>query len=342
MRAREALQTDSSADPFGASADQQRRWALGPYLDVVLVAASDSVALEGMSLRLEEWQERALRQFPEGLDENGSRWPRLIAEGLAFQSMCQGLFDQGSHGVDVTSEAAVGLALMQELQWTIDLAIADNAPDLARNIANFRNDLGHTVGLLRRVAGSDVFAEAQLHSRSLVRAVPRAPEAPRLREEEEEAEQSKRKITEMFRRDAMLGRIIFRQTVRPSYARELWMIVAVLAAAWSLLMFGPGGKGSQEPPLIDGSPFQHIAVFREASASPPSLYISVDRDGWEGMSPKDRFDTLREIAGIAEEAGYFGVHARIGGEVPAGRWIKGRGVQLFKLDSAERRNGNRA
>lgn len=344
--------TVSAAGSLLTARPVQERWqVLQPYLDAVLVAAQKSLSLDAMGIRLEPWQREVLRQETDG-DRLGVGWPGLVAEGLAFRALCLGRFGSESMDGDVrhlpvagavedfTEEAAVGLALMQELQWAIDLAIDAHDLQMARDATLFRNELGHSVGALRRVAGAATFDRAAMRARSLIRAVPEAGSIWEQLEDWEEDEQPRHRFPTIFRRDPRLGRIIFRQTVRPPRTKEIWLTASFLSAMWWLLMFGPSGAGQPaDPPLVDGARFRHIEAFREASASPPTLYVKLDARSWTAMSPQDRFDTLREIARIAERAGYFGVHARVGGGAPAGRWLKGKGVQLYEASAAAARRG---
>ena len=320
----------------------ERRRTLAPYLARLAVASTaqqaepavpESLPVEGASLELDPWERRVLQQFHGGTDTKGRPWPGLVAEGVAFRAKClaraaqlepdaepqapqhrAGLVDELIH------DAAVGLALMQELQQTIDRLIHESELKIAKGLTDFRNVVGQSVGTMRKLLGSEAFAAATTRAPALVSPPPKEPAR---------AEEPKRKAPEQFKKDLAPVRVVSRRMVRRNLTLWLLMGVLLLSIAGWVVTFVLTRTSYVPPPVLTADQFRHVESFRGVTARPPSLYVMLDAEGWTRMSPQRRREVLDEIGGIAARAGYVGVHARTTDSVPVGQWLKARGVRLF-------------
>jgi hypothetical protein len=230
--------------------DREREFALSPYLAQLGIGAPELVPEEQIPvslpvargfLPLDPWEHRTLQQFRGGKDDEGRPWPVLLAEGVAFRAKCLDRCappdeDESSSpreedpepGESLITEAAVGIALLQELQWSIDGLIRQGDFMVAKRLTGFRNTVGQSLASLRNLIGNDAFARAMERSPELLVSVPTGDAVP--------AEEAPvKRATARYRQRRASGRIIVRRRRRgTARIRFLLALLTASALAWSI------------------------------------------------------------------------------------------------------------
>jgi hypothetical protein len=85
--------------------------------------------------------------------------------------------------------------------------------------------------------------------------------------------------------------------------------------------------GQTYPTLTEQEMPQSVAI-RELMARPPSLFIEVDANAWNSMSPTDRHRLVQEAGQVAEASGYTGVQFRNSEGSSVAQWLQAQGVWL--------------
>jgi hypothetical protein len=349
------MSDERSSPPVAAAAAPsrslaEREQALSPYLAQLGSSPAgpggdrevpEAVTVGETTLDLSPWERTVLEKYGFGADDRGRPWPSLVAEGLAFRAKCLLRSDQleaeersgtaeqdGQLMEELVNEAATGVALLAELQRSIDRVIREGEPKLAKPLTDFRNGVGKGVAAMRNLMGSEAFAKASHRSAELSR----VEESALPTDEPEEDESAQRKVPQQFKKDQAPTQMVFRRTVKKS--RGVWILSAALAAsllAWALLTVTRTEYVG--PPVLGIGQFGHIEAVRAVSARPPSLFVQIDGARWTRMSEPDRRETLAQIGRTAGQNGYIGVHAQTVDGITVGKWFHGGEVRLVDIRS---------
>jgi hypothetical protein len=324
-------------DPRELNRDRQA--ALSPYLDRLGVGPNAAepggevpivLSVGQASLELADWERQALRQFYGRVDAQGRPWPVFVAEGIAFRAKCLERCAtlearEAPPGTqpeeELITEVGVGIALLQELQWSIDSLIHEGDLAIARKLTEFRNSVSQSLATLRSRMGSEAYSRGSDRSRELVGPVPVM--APRRQEEE----LPWRAPAHFHGEPAPKRPVRKRRRRRVSRLRPLLLMLALSLLAWvgarSLLV------DYQPPPKLTAEQFGHLQVVREVSGRAPGLELVLDAAGWEGMTPEQRLETVDEIGRIVSLTHYHSVNLRTDEGATVAEWRRDRGSQLF-------------
>ena len=130
------------------------------------------------------WERGVLQHSLDHPEDRSKPWAPLLAEGIAFRAKClQGVEtdesprstaqadDEETAANDVEqliTDAAVGLALLQEMQRAIDQLVAAGESGEAKRLSTFRNKVAQAVGQLKDCLGREDYERAENKSGAMV------------------------------------------------------------------------------------------------------------------------------------------------------------------------------
>lgn len=320
---------DAAASPSPA---EERRRLLGVELRRLRHAGSAAnppldANPGALKLRLDAWEKHAIDR---AIQSQATDWSALVVEIVAF---CARLADREAQQEGAASnlalaeritDAAIGLALMEELQDEINAMIASGKPDVAKHLSSLRNKLGQLIGPLRDELGGDAFKQAEQQSTLLT--VPRHSRVETPAEDTPE-ETGPRHAYEPFKRDlASRARPYVSAEEQVSQVKSLSLVLVVLLAIWAVLVVP---RLLREPiPEIQIAELPRSEAFVDALARPPSLYVTVDSREWKRMSRADRQVYVDAVGASVAPVGYTGVHFTSTSGTTVAQWLKKTGTRL--------------
>jgi hypothetical protein len=348
----EAYQTPvcRTLDPLDLNRDRES--VLSPYLGLLGVRPGEEetgvevplvLPVGEESLSLEEWERRALRQYRGRADEEGRPWPVFLAEGIAFRAKCLerfGRLEPERAGLgqeeaaaeietseELVSEIGTGIALKQELQWSIDSLIHEGELGIARRLTAFRNSVSRCLAAYRGRVGGETYERASERSLDLVGSVPVMAPRP-----EPEAEAAPKRATARYRTRPKPARPVLKaRRLVGSRVRPLLVLLVLSAAGWGA--FTLLRSDYVPPPALGSEHFAHLGAVRSVAARPPSLYLVLDAQAWDRMTAEARGALVEEVGRIASRAGYLGAHLRTSEGTAAAEWLRERGGRLIEVPS---------
>jgi hypothetical protein len=315
----------------------RREEAVGPYLERIAAdgatetegagAGGSRIAVGGRLIDLTHWEWSVLvkgfrqRAGDEAREPAIDGWPERLAEGVAFQARylthvariqdgpapAPGELD--AFREELITDAALGLALQEELQRDVDNLVVLGELDPAKKLTAFRHKIGQSLGRLKEMIGEEGFRRAEATAAELTAPAPRQTRAPLLEEEAEAPAQ--------FRRDAGYGAVQHLQVKAPGRARLLALLLAacfVAAAVFHLALRRVPG-----PPMLPAATFAGMDGVHDVLVRPPSLFVTVDEARWREMAPAEREALVEQVGQIADRSGYSGAHFR----TPTGLAVRG-------------------
>lgn len=326
---------------------QDRKTALAPYLERLGRPQAEpgrpADASPAPALVLGHWEQSAV-QAALAADAQGHRgWETLLAEGVALQGKFCSEVDQlqaeraASPEVKETLRqqillsAAIGLALMQELQREIDRMIVAGNVAQAKKLTGFKHKLGQLVAQIKEQVGGDGLAVARVLAADMVIPLPGAETrkksaAERLAERDEDPHRPIR-LDSRHR----LGRIVERERVR-SRLKPLLIVFTVAVVAWLILILPRTFR--QPLPELTSRDLAFSPAIREVIARPPSLFLVLDAAAWERMSAEQCEVLVRQVGETADGAGYSGAQLRLADGTTVATWSRARGATLVPRSRA--------
>jgi len=287
------------------------------------------------SLDLNPWELQALHRGLEADPGEHGDWERLLAEGVALQARYVDDLALLEQDVALTPEeldvahapllrtAAVGIALLEELQRVIDAMILGGKMGEAKRLSSFRGKLSSSVAEIRDRVGDQAFAEAETTAAEMIAPVAEHPaRRPSLEELDEEPPRQ-------IRLDRHAGKVSGFEVVDPPRDRikPLLTIFALAFVAWLVLVLPRAWK--TEIPALEAREVTTSPVVEQVLVRPPSLFLIVDEAAWSAMPVESREALVRQVGGKAESNGYTGVNVRTGDGTTVGQWTRARGIRLI-------------
>jgi len=316
----------------------------------------DCLKLEGRTLTVESW-ERAIIEHSLNHPEDRSRpWAPLLAEGLAFRAKCLcGGRDSVAHvtatggarladavgpevaaepveataAADATGEteqlitdAAVGLALLREMQLAVDQLVVAGEASEAKKLTGFRNRVAEAVRQIKEQLGDDAYERAENKSEGMV-APPIAE--PLASHSQGQLPASASAAQHLKRGPARRGKAI--DAGRSPGVRNKVLLLATLVAVWAVVFLPRLVK--QPIPVLEPVDFGQVPGIAAVTARPPSLFVRVDDLVWTQLSAEERRDLVEHVGRIAEGAGYNGAQfLLVGRGQPVARWLRDGGASV--------------
>jgi hypothetical protein len=282
-------------------------------------------------VELDSWERSSLRKFPEGEDAKGRPWPALLAEGIAFKTKCleqAGRMEengatspeQRAGSIDaLITDAAIGIALVEEIQLSIDGLVRDAETGVAKRLTELRKAIFQDVTAIRDSIGREASAKAERKAEAMM--LPGLQQGvPAFYEEDSERPD----------RGRATGRMIYRATVEQHKSKVIPLLIALAFSAIAWIAIDEKRPRYTPPPELTLDQFSYLPSVQSVQARPPSLYVTLDRSRWQEMPTRDRRAVLNEISRIAGHFGYVGVHVRTSDGATVGRWSGDKGVTLLR------------
>ena len=353
----EAEQTDTGPVAPPSQEDERaatRRRVLSPHLEAFDRWCADEVngadvphfvELNGRPIELGSWEREALKDPGAA----GDLRRELLSEGVAYQVRCLELNDTFERGPlpppselpafleDLVTNAAVGKALVEDLQRLVDRMVAEGRLPVAKSLSGFHAKVVRCLNGLAQHLGANQLEKAERLAHELVVvAEPSAtPAGPLFLREDAPGAPSwvtyaERGLSLPPWLDEPESESIEQSHVAaesPNRVRKLVLILVGVLVIYGFVM---------TPRLLQPSgpaELTHLDAVRRIVARPPSLFVVVDAQKWEAASKEERGQLVTEIGRIAGEAGYSGVHARTVDGVVVGQWLKNGGARLITRPS---------
>jgi len=305
----------------------KRRETLALYLEQLEEARRSGADLQEAlaGTDLDAWE---LAQLNHGLDDASNRWHTLIVEGVAFRNKYETdlgwapgeeQFSAEEHAdflAILTTDAALGIALLEETQRTINQLVLSGELDEAKRLTGFRNKIGQSVNELKGHLGAEGYAEATSISEGLV-----TPEEQASWTEREPAPFVPAKSS-----SKPVVRVVFKKEALHYHVKPLLMLLGLSVVVWGVFILPElTFTQSQTLTLNDVSPRSEI---RYVVAKPPSLFVELDSREWHTLSEQERLSLVDDVGRTAAAAGYNGAHFKLENGKTAAQWLKKRGSQL--------------
>jgi hypothetical protein len=347
----EPLQAPTHESETSPGRRDAREKVLAPYLEHLGLGSGEEareipsvIPAGSLSLELDPREQALLREHPNGVDAKGRPWPGVVAQGIAFRARC--LVSRQDLEVDadpqrraelldsVTLDAAIGIAVVQEMSWCIERRIRDGDSRLSKRLSACRASANHSLAGLRAWLGAECFARAEKLSETLIDVDlrPVSPSQPEPQAKPETEEAAPRPAPARFERSYAPAKVVYSKP-RASRRRVVWLSSILGLSILALAVLTLTRPHYTPPPELTLDQFAHVGAVAGVTARPPSLYLSVDAVRWERMSIPDRRAAMEQIAGIVQAAGYEGANVQTTEGVTVGRWSSARGATLVKTRS---------
>jgi hypothetical protein len=302
---------------------------------------------------LDEWDRAVLRDHPSGTDAQGRPWPGLVSQGLAFQMRYieRVAFFDGAEVPEseyakveghLVIDGAIGITLLDDLQWAINRLIREGQVQVARRLTDFRNAVNQNVSRVRSYAGAETFARSEaaadeLSDGQVQQLWPEIP--PEAEEDEEQAPARAPKSAPSMQRFKMRRK----ETAKPlppppssdaedsSSSRLLSLTAALILSGMIWSFMSPRDGRFVPPPTLTQQDFVDVPSISRVEARPPSLYVTFSAHQWQEMGELARWRAIEQIGTIATDAGYNGAHMRTSEGETVGQWSKHRGVKTINI-----------
>jgi hypothetical protein len=359
----EGNQPDPSSDP-----GRLRRKALSPHVQEFLLWATEErdpdeiphfTELGGRPIELGSWERDTLKLAQTASGRRVQRPLNLLAEGIAVQVKYLQLLDCFDHGPmptpanlpqfleSLVTDVAIGLALLDEMQWDMNQMIGRKMLAEAKCLSRFQAKVLQVLGEVKQRIGTAELEEAERRAQTLVTVELReslpdtmAPLPPeRLTEEEPDTHNWANygaKKEESTPLPPWLSEENAETTVEApadvetprNRLRPLLYVLFALIVIYGVVIFPR--IGPQGPPVLNITQFSHVEAVRRIAPRPPSLFVQLNGEIWDGYTTAERRQQIEEIGRIAGAAGYNGVHARTDDGATVGQWLKKTGPRLIE------------
>jgi hypothetical protein len=305
----------------------ERQAAVGPFLN--MLEAGD---VEDGTIELSHWESWVLSR---GLAEKGEDcWPRRLAEGVAFRLRTRFHLSRLQDGPspapseledfrrELVTDAALGLALQEEIQTDIDNLVAVGEFDEAKKLTAFRHKIGQGMGRIKAVIGEKGFERAEAKSGEMTAAAPEQEKIKTALEAEERAERPTQ-----FKRNVSYAPVHHVTVDKANRVRLLLLTLLFCLLAWGV--FFVTTQEAEGPPPLPEKMFLRFEGVQSVDVRPPSLFVTVRADTWRDMADEQRRDLIRDVGSIVSKNGYTGAHFRTTAGVAVAEWLEKSGARLI-------------
>jgi hypothetical protein len=329
----------------------ERRTTLAPYLEQ-LGGADDGPPPLHPAITLDAWELTTLEEALDREQAGAAHWPALLAESIAFQTKyhadLEELEEEEYTSPDRlerqrqqwTVSAAIGLALMEDIQRVIDTTILAGNMSEAKRLTGFRNKLAQTVKEIKERIGAEAFSDAEsMHFEMLSPSEAREHECPAVgpMPGTDPAEAAQAPISALREPDEgppkqiklnryahlKLGHAV---EEKQDHTKRLLLVLGIAALAWMILILP---RLFREPlPILTLPDLPQSEAIQQVDAKPPSLYIVINERSWKTIPREKRLKWVEEIGQAASAAGYTGANIRTAEGTSVAQWLKQRGARL--------------
>jgi hypothetical protein len=297
-------------------------------------------------LPVEPWERDVLDGWSDSNEEFGAP-AQLVMEALACMTKTLNDMQQLNRSApdmlykcqaELMLDTAIGMALLRELQQSIDRSVAGGTMDEAREWTSLKQRLRRTVSRAMQRVGESEHRRVQTLADSLTDVA-----APRGRDEEgsvdipapRPAQRTHRRNTTARKPtlDKPSTRLVASRPVRqptgfPGRTWKLAVALLVSLGLWVGIVWLPR-QVRVESPVVELAEFGDPAIFTDAVVRPPSLFLQVDANAWGDLGNAGRWQTVKSASEVVEPLGYDGLLMRDESSRPVGQWLRGRGIQVL-------------
>lgn len=308
---------------------RELRETLTPYVEKLSIAPAPGESGETPAIvvgpeRLETnaWDREAVAQALNGATED--EWPGLLVEAYALEAKYRTEFAENvpdgesfseSQTKRLTDDATIGLVLMEQTQRAINTMVLSGQIDQAKHLSTFRNRIGHMVTAMKEQLGDRAFCIAEARSLKIAPPVEPGP----VRAPEAEPRPVKKAPRPVCRPAPEVDE-------RTEYTRPLLLILAAAIVAWVIVVLP---RLSEEPMhVLTTQELPHSTLIEETTARPPSLFVELRSDEWNGLGRDERLRIVEEIGQAAQARGYTGAQFTSSAGGTVGNWLQEAGATL--------------
>lgn len=336
--------TQPAAQPSPSEASE-RAEALAPYLSLLDAARSadadasdipETILVEGQTLMLEPWERTVLRKYASGVDAAGRLWPTLVLEGLAFGATalrCSHEHDVAGAKADQEEavertwilEAAAGVAILEDLQASVEQLIRAGCGAEAKQLSLFRNRVNESVTRMRQIVGGRGFERAEDRAEGML--TDPAKLGVDSAAASSVADEERREAPVQFKKERARSRRAEEKPATDGRGLMVAVLVGVLLAAAGITYLLAQPRDAALPTLTS-SEFGELSVVLRVDPTPPYVDVSVDAPAWNSMAASARLNLIRDIGRVAQRSGYVGAQVRSDDGIAVGNWSKSQGAQV--------------
>jgi hypothetical protein len=341
-RDREVAAPEEAAVPTGPPPELDRYRFLEPYLDALsqvleITAEEDAdndllMTFGGAQVTISAWaREVSCSSFAsaEARETTGWRVAESVAligkirEDLALVAEGRSTSAAELAGQQLLFDAALGAALLTELQKVLDALVVNGRMSEAKQLTRFWHQLGRTVadakaqlpeGELPNVSALAECLVAPPIDAALPEIKPRRRRRPRPMTDAEEQTAAYTTPDPVF------------PVHEPRKARRLVLLLVALVALWFGLSV-PRLYQEKMRTFTEDDFHQHEAI-EAVVARPPALYVTIDANVWSGLDERSRVALIDGIAFSIKREGYTGARFATPDGITVAQWLRARGVQL--------------
>jgi hypothetical protein len=334
--------------------DPRRIRALEPYLarlrswNEAPDAGPAQIRVGTRAVRVESWERRLLREEPTAGGSGRDDMAGLLAQGLALVAKSlvdlQRLSDAGGHHAvdlfalqaDLMLDAAIGIALLRELQVTVDTLVRGGRVEDARRITEFRNRLNRLVAEVKNTISDSERRRAETLSGGLgggdalgrlAAEIDAHVVQERAAQEKQEQETPSRSRWRPWARRRLRRAGNALRIVVPSRTSVLAAGVVMAAAVWVGLVAVPSAVVRARDP-------RPVAVLRTGpilgvDARAPSVYVTVEAVAWDTLGESERLRAMHDLVRGVPSEDWSGVFVRTSDGRPVARWLRSAGIALL-------------
>jgi hypothetical protein len=341
-----------------------REELLGPYLRKLAGLGQHQgqaefpsrITIGAQSFHVDPWERQAVLRSLESAPFGPQRWYSLLAQGVALQvkaladieklTAAKSADNRAVARAELQLDAAIGFALMTELQRTVDQMVVAGEMELANRVTQFRNKLSHGVRALEEFIGRDALDEAEDHAHKLV-ILPEVPGAKRKEDAPGHTKgqldlQTLLKLEEDLLRAAAQPALLPAERAAPppvvssvlsagprlSLRAFLGIVLLSLAAAWYTVV-GRRALNRAELPAFSLAEFRSTPQIVQIVSRPPSLFVVLEDKAWRGMSDSQRLELVESVGRRLSAVGYTGAHFSSSAGRTVAQWLRKTGAQLI-------------
>jgi hypothetical protein len=298
-----------------------------------------SVAVADGTLTLEPWIVAEIRRASDSGESPPHERPALLTQAVALRMKIELdrahlWLSQEARGPELYAvqaelllDTAIGMALQRETQRVIDEEVRAGQMAPAKQWTRFKNDLNGAVSTVRQLLVESERQRADALSDKLTDEPRDEQTAPdrytRLMQqlETEERERKRRIRIKKKAREALAN--------LPSRTELLVVSLAVTAAIWLGFVKLPDHFAARSP-VLSAADFPRTEGFLSVEARPPSLYLTVDAQVWNGLAVDERLHLVRTVSSVLLTSDYTGVLVKTAEGRPVAQWLALSGVALIE------------
>lgn len=324
----------------------QRFNMLGPYLESLRSTEPGRfqgpmlATLDGEEIVVDEWALGQLEQFLRASEDSGET-EQLVADSIALLTKYasdlkrSGLaadsrsFSNPATEAELMLDAAIGMALVKQIQAVIDRLLQEGSIQEARPLSRFHHTLRHAAFDARNRINTAQHGRLDDLTTDLAAAVGHEEAAEPAQEDHPDASRKKRVRTQTQIRPAR-ARILIQPSKKPSKLPNLTEILILLVVIAFAVRFG-GEKLQPEPVVLHPAPTAKAISAIDSKWNfefrYPAVFATVESANWDDLDPVERHALLLRVSQLVGTHGYSGLFLTSTDGTPLAQWNVREGAE---------------